>query len=231
MIIIIPGWKHTAADWQSVTALLETNGHKVVILDIPSFGTSVSKTKLETFDETVAWCKNQIESLVGDSIDAVHLFGHSYGGRIALRLVSEGLQVEKLLLCGSPNLYRPSISTKCKKAIAALLGPIKTIIPLRIRKKLRSADYENVIGTELESLFLDVISDDQTNLLPTISTPTILIWGKNDEAAPVWIAKELQAKIADSTLDIIPNAGHNLHLEKPQLLAAKINAYATTKNN
>lgn len=231
MIIIIPGWMHTSSDWQQVKTRLEKNGQTVTVLDIPSFGKSSSVEKLKTFDDTVVWCKTAISKLSLNTKEQIYLVGHSYGGRIALRLVAEGQPVEKLLLSGSPNLYRPSLATIIIKRIVSFLKPIKSFIPIAVRRKLRSADYERAKGTELEKLFLDVIKDDQSELLDEVSVDTILIWGENDEEAPVWIAQELHNKLRKSHLEIIPNVGHNIHIAKPHLLAAKINSYVTKENN
>jgi 2-succinyl-6-hydroxy-2,4-cyclohexadiene-1-carboxylate synthase len=60
--------------------------------------------------------------------------------------------------------------------------------------------------------------------LPAIQAPTLLIAGACDPKFAA-IASRMHAGIPDSTLSIIPDAGHTVHLERPHHFIATVNAF------
>jgi pimeloyl-ACP methyl ester carboxylesterase len=56
---------------------------------------------------------------------------------------------------------------------------------------------------------------DQRDLLPDIAVPTLLIWGELDARSPLSVARQFEQAIPDTTLVVIPGAGHLCHLEQP----------------
>jgi len=226
-LIIIPGWRHTAHDWKLVSQALDRHDIPHTVLDLPGFGNTPVDATIRTFADLCNWCERAITEVTQRTAEDIHLFGHSCGGRIAATLVANGLTVETLTLCGSPNLYRPTWKVRTLKLLAKICRPIKWLIPAQVRRKFRADDYTDVQHTALADLYLDVIKDDQTDTISTINTRTFLLWGALDTAAPVHIGQELERLLPHATLDIIPNQGHNLHIEKPELVAAKIKGYVT----
>jgi len=77
----------------------------------------------------------------------------------------------------------------------------------------------------MQALYQSVVVADQTTLTNQVTTKVQLLWGAQDTATPVRIAYELQTLLADSTLTVLPNLGHNLHHENPGLLAGKIKLF------
>jgi pimeloyl-ACP methyl ester carboxylesterase len=57
---------------------------------------------------------------------------------------------------------------------------------------------------------------DQRDLLPTIDVPTLLVWGEQDARSPLTVARQLEQAIPDTTLVVIPSAGHVSNLEQPE---------------
>ncbi|MFT5831735.1 MAG: pimeloyl-ACP methyl ester carboxylesterase [Candidatus Paceibacteria bacterium] len=227
MIIIIPGWMHSAAEWSVVSGLLEQQGVENCVLDLPGFGTVPIDESIKTMSDLTTWCKNKVTQIEENNTPPVTLVGHSCGGRIGLALVAEGMVLEKLVLIGSPNLYRPSRAIQLTKLLVSVMSPVKRFIPESLRHGLRSADYTQAAGTSMQDLYQNVIKYDQTNLLAKVTVPVQLLWGENDTAAPVRIARELDSKLQHSSLEIIPKLGHNLHHENPVLLAGKLKSYVT----
>jgi pimeloyl-ACP methyl ester carboxylesterase len=56
---------------------------------------------------------------------------------------------------------------------------------------------------------------DQRDLLPRIAVPTLLLWGELDARSPLSVARQFEQAIADTTLVVIPSAGHLSNLEQP----------------
>jgi pimeloyl-ACP methyl ester carboxylesterase len=57
---------------------------------------------------------------------------------------------------------------------------------------------------------------DQRDLLPRITVPTLLIWGELDARSPLSVASQFQRSVPDTTLVVIPGAGHVCQLERPE---------------
>ncbi|HYJ47220.1 MAG TPA: alpha/beta fold hydrolase, partial [Pyrinomonadaceae bacterium] len=57
---------------------------------------------------------------------------------------------------------------------------------------------------------------DQTDLLPSINVPTLIVVGNEDSITPPAGAQAMRAKIEDSRLVIIEGAGHLSNVEQPE---------------
>jgi pimeloyl-ACP methyl ester carboxylesterase len=58
-------------------------------------------------------------------------------------------------------------------------------------------------------------AEDLRGVLPHINVPTLLLYGDSDIRAPLTIARGLEAAIPDSTLVVLPGAGHVCNIEAP----------------
>ena len=213
---------HDAAAWQAASRLLDNLGIEHAVVDFPGFGAVAHDASIVNFDDLVAWTRGEIDRLTAGTDEPVTLLGHSCGGRIALALAVDNITYQQLILVGSPNLYRPTFKVRVIKALAKLMSPIKCFVPDVVRNKLRSDDYTQATETGMTELYQSVVADDQTALTDRVTTQMQLLWGEQDTAAPVRIAYELDQLLPHSKLTVLPNLGHNLHLENPGLLAAKI---------
>ncbi|MGA8048429.1 MAG: alpha/beta hydrolase [Dermatophilaceae bacterium] len=64
---------------------------------------------------------------------------------------------------------------------------------------------------------LDIMAQtDLSPLLPRISVPTLLIWGRHDVRSPLNVARQFEQAIPDAHLVVIDDAGHLSHLEQPE---------------
>jgi pimeloyl-ACP methyl ester carboxylesterase len=61
--------------------------------------------------------------------------------------------------------------------------------------------------------------------LPSLRLPVLIIHGENDTAFPPRMAEEMHRGIAGSELHIIPEAGHGVHRERPELVNALVMAF------
>ena len=59
-------------------------------------------------------------------------------------------------------------------------------------------------------------AEDLREALPHINVPTLLICGDKDVRAPLSVAENLKASIPDSTLVVLPDAGHVCNIESPE---------------
>jgi pimeloyl-ACP methyl ester carboxylesterase len=66
---------------------------------------------------------------------------------------------------------------------------------------------------------------DQRDLLPMITTPTLLIWGELDVRSPLSVAREFEHEIPDTKLVVVPEAGHVSNLEQPEQFNKAVRAF------
>lgn len=67
--------------------------------------------------------------------------------------------------------------------------------------------------------------DSLVNLYRTIETPTLIIWGRDDEIIPLSVGKQLVEALPNATLRIIPECGHVPQEECPEVLLPMIRAF------
>jgi pimeloyl-ACP methyl ester carboxylesterase len=60
---------------------------------------------------------------------------------------------------------------------------------------------------------------------PTIRVPTLILWGETDRILPRLIGERLKAAIAESTLEVIPRAGHVPQEEQPDDVVRHLKAF------
>jgi pimeloyl-ACP methyl ester carboxylesterase len=58
--------------------------------------------------------------------------------------------------------------------------------------------------------------------LSGIRTTTRVLWGEHDSFIPVDIGRALTSSMPDATFEAVPDAGHCIHLELPELVAERI---------
>ncbi|MBO7157839.1 MAG: alpha/beta hydrolase, partial [Clostridia bacterium] len=66
------------------------------------------------------------------------------------------------------------------------------------------------------------VNTDLTPLLPSISAPTLLVWGEKDTATPLYMAKIMERRMQDAGLFVIPGAGHFSFAEQPGVAIAAL---------
>lgn len=69
--------------------------------------------------------------------------------------------------------------------------------------------------------------DAVTDLLPTITTPTLVVVGADDVATPVVKSETIAAGIAGARLEIVPDAGHSSTIEQPGTLSDLIERFVS----
>jgi 2-hydroxy-6-oxonona-2,4-dienedioate hydrolase len=61
--------------------------------------------------------------------------------------------------------------------------------------------------------------------LPSMKTPTCIIWGENDSVTPPKVAKEFHELLPDSDLFWIEKCGHAAMMEHPDLFNEILHAW------
>ena len=218
------GWRSEARVWNNVISELNKNlpEYNFVALDLPAFGSSPNPS--------IDWFVEDYANIVAEfttklKLDNIILVGHSFGGRISIKLLGNPKfadfqsKVTKLILTGSAGFVNGSASVKWKQKIAKIVKPIFEIPLLKPLKNTLgnlsgASDYN--ARPDLKNIFVNIVSEDLTQEMKAINKPTLLIWGEKDEATPIEYGNRMNQLIRDSKLEIIPDAGHFAFLDNPQ---------------
>ena len=207
-VLCLVGWGQDSQMFQPTADYL-ADRFRVTVVDYPGFGQSESMHEAWDVDGYVQWLDALLKVL--DVKDPI-IIAHSFGARLAIKYQLTR-PVHKLILTGAAGI-RPKrsldtvlriYSFKVLKQIFKLPFLVKYQEPLR--KLFGSEDYKAISGV-LRASFVKIVNEDLTPYLKHIEVPTLLIWGDQDDATPLWMGKKMEKEIKDAGLVIFENDGH-----------------------
>lgn len=216
-LLLLHGWGTDSSNfWNLVEPLRDQ--FTLWLIDLPGFGKSdppQSSWQVMDFAKLVA------QFIRENDIKHPDVLGHSFGGRVAIKLASHYPDaVNRLILEDSAGI-------KPKKGVRSyflyiLAKFIKYLVPnianlkVRLRHLLYSSiesDYETV--DSLRETFLRTIDEDLRGDMKKITNQTLLIWGENDRVVSLADGKKIYQAVPNSRLEVIEGAGHSPHLDNP----------------
>jgi pimeloyl-ACP methyl ester carboxylesterase len=157
-------------------------------------------------------------------VERANLVGHSFGGRVAIKLAAlHPERVARLVLTDAAGIrpqrdWRYHARVRSFKAMRSLAQWRYT--PQSLREwagaqvaRQGSPDYKAASGT-VRGSFVRVVNEDLRAHLPGIKAPTLLIWGDRDEDTPLADAQLMERLIPDAGLVVFEGAGHYAYLEQ-----------------
>lgn len=217
-VILMHGWGCSHKTVRSIAALLE-GAMRVYNIDLPGHGQSDEPTDVwgvEDFTDLI----EEFARRVGAENPV--LIGHSFGGRICM-IMGSRFPTNKIILVDAAGIkpkrplswYFKVYSYKAVKRLAKLLGKRtgQTLID-RWRGRAGSADYNNSTPM-MRAIMSRTVNEDLSGYLPSITAPTLLIWGEEDTATPMWMARKIESLVPDSGIVSFPRAGHYSFLDPP----------------
>lgn len=216
LALFLHGWGATGGLFGG---LLDTVGERYFTLapDLPGFGGSEEPAEPWDVDGFVTFVLAFLEQWRPKT---VLLFGHSFGGRLCIKLGARRdlpFRLEKIVLFDAAGILpKRSLSYKLKvgsykfgKRVLSL-PPIRTLFPQaleKLRKGKGSADYA-AASPVMRACLVKAVNEDLAPLLPHISVPTLLVWGEQDTATPLADGVRMEKEIPDAGLVRLPGAGH-----------------------
>lgn len=218
-IIILHGLMGGLSNFEAVANFFPKHGYKVVIPELPLYTNNILKTNVKAFSKFVK------DFITYKGFDKVILLGNSLGGHIALyhtKMYPE--KMAGLVITGSSGLYESAMGESYPKR-----GDYEYI-----KKKAEDVFYDPKVATKeiVDEVYATVndrikliktltiaksaIRHNMAKDLPKMTTPTCIIWGKNDKVTPPDVAEEFNRLLPNSDLYWIDKCGHAAMMECPE---------------
>ncbi len=218
-ILLLHGWGGCAQSFLPVFNHLKRH-FKVYALDFPGFGESQQPNSVWGVFDYAKMTKDFIDRM---GMEEVILIGHSFGGRISIILSNQYPNlIKQMILVDSAGIIperRLSYYGKVYifKSLKLLYRHIFFWMAEEKKmelfyKKFGSKDYQD--AGNMRNILVKVVNEDLRGLLKEIKASTLLIWGREDEATPVYMGEIMEKEIKDSGLVILENAGHFSYLDQ-----------------
>jgi pimeloyl-ACP methyl ester carboxylesterase len=216
-ILMLHDLGSSAATWEAMTAEVVAADREVVAIDLPGSGHSdaVDDSRVEKF---VAHLRMVLDEVVDESIGAIDLVGHGFGGYLALTLAAtypelvSGLVVEDPLL---PPQSGPPVRARMSPGMA-VTGAVTTLRRGRLR--------ENVHGfSRARSVLEQLAQADPTwwRGLARITAPTFVIGTGVARAGDRALLDLLARAVPSATRTDLPAARRG-HSSDPDSFAAMV---------
>ncbi len=232
-VVLIHGTGASLHTWNDWAEELKKD-YRVIRLDLPAFGLTGPDSARDYTIPTYSDFLNDFLSAL--AIDSIYLGGNSLGGNVAWYYASEYPQkVRKLLLIdplGYPSDREiPWIFTLAK--IPVLNWIIRYMTPKsmikdnleqvyfddsKITPKLVERYYDLTIREGNRQAFIDAAKTemkDYSDRLSSITTPTLILWGKEDIWIPVSDGSKFLNSLPNAELIVFDNIGHVPMEESP----------------
>ncbi len=248
-LVILHGLYGSSDNWISIAKELATR-FRVILVDLRNHGRSPFANEVN-----YALMAQDVLNLVAEiKFESFYLIGHSMGGKVAMRLASMNPSAVKKLVavdispfgykCGSEKIIgeHSAILEGLKSLPLHLVQTrqeaddfLSTYVPsVRVRqfllknlKRSRTGCYYwqlnvNAIAENIESI-MDNAFDPSSKV--KIETPTLFLKGENSDYLSTHCVEQLPSLFSNYKVVEIPNSGHWLHAEQPQLFVKLVSEF------
>ena len=192
------------------------SGLNALLIDLPGSGASPEPPE--------PWGSLEYAELVAEALQGLGhpqvVVGHSFGGRVAVRLAARWPElVSGIVLAGVPLLRRSDAARPAWSYQLARWGQRHGLVSDQRMEKLRqrygSDDYRRAAGV-MRSVLVRVVNESYEDDLGRITCPVELICGSKDTAAPLEMVERAHSLFPQAHLDVIEGAGHFTPLSHPE---------------
>ena len=220
-ILLLHGWGASINYFAKTVNLLKEK-YRVLALDLPGFGKSDNLKKSFFVDDYVDIVIDFLKKL---NVKKVSLIGHSYGGRIIIKLNNRDVKdfeiINNVLIDAAGIKNKIGFKKRIKIYIYKIIKSLIALLPIgnkkyemieNLKSKFGSKDYKSV-KKELRDTLVKSVNEDLSSILKNIKVDTLIIWGEKDIDTPIDNAKFMEREIKNSGLVVIKNTGHFSFIE------------------
>ncbi|HEY6147242.1 MAG TPA: alpha/beta fold hydrolase, partial [Thermoanaerobaculia bacterium] len=235
-IVLVHGYPLDGGMWSAVARVLAER-FRVVKPDLPGRAENPVPAA-GTMESYAAF----LEEIVGAAGGPVGLAGFSMGGYAALALLRRGPEALRALAlvdtragaddeAGRAKRDEAISGVRARGAAAAADAMVDKLLSpeARGRSDMVERVRRMILRQKPETLESDLTAmrdrADQTDLLPGIRIPTLVLAGELDAITPPGPAREMASRIPGAEFVEIPGAGHLAPVEKPKVVAAALGAF------
>lgn len=232
-VVLLQGWGTSCDIYDSVAESISSK-YRVIQFDMPGFGDSDEPKEAWSVDGYADFFLELMQCL---NIDKATLWGHSYGGRVIIKLLARdniSFKIDRVVLVDSAGvLPQKTFLQKVKVFRYKILKKIVSIswvykiCPELIdewKNKQGSQDYRNATPIMRQCL-VKAVNEDLTPLFKKNKLDTLLIWGDLDTATPISDAKIMEENMEKAGLAVITGTGHFCFLENQMVFSRIMKSY------
>jgi pimeloyl-ACP methyl ester carboxylesterase len=216
VVLLLHGWGADHKLFQPLLQLLRQK-YRVLALDFPGFGQSPEPPEPWDVD---GYADCVLAFLAALGIGECSLLGHSFGGRVIIKLAARQLEAPRfcqLILVGAAGV-RHAPSPKAQRRMRRYRLGKKLLRPFpRLQARLQanrgSPDYR-AASPLMRQVLVKTVNEDLAPLLPRLQPPTLLVWGRDDTETPLADGQLMEEKIPNAGLAVLDHAGHYVFLEQ-----------------
>lgn len=255
--LFIHGLGSNLQAWKKNIAVLQ-NDFRCIAIDLPGYG----KSSQRGYPFTMSFFADKVHAVVESlELENVVLVGHSMGGQIAAHLAARTpAYLDRLVLMAPAGfeIFTPEqqlfFTTFVTPAILKSTGeeqirknfelnfysfPADAEFMITDRLALRATPQYDHYCAMIPQCVQGMLNEPILDLLPKISTPVLVLFGKNDqlipntylhpELTPELVAREGVKAIPNAQLVLLDEAGHFVQWDQSGLVNDQLNGFAVKK--
>ncbi len=252
-IVLIHGFPFDGAMWQAQAEYLRSpaGGERTVLTpDLAGFGESPSAAAPGAGEASVEAYAQQIHRVIEEyarsngmaSAQAI-VGGFSLGGYVVLSLlrqfpgdVAAAMLIDTRADADSPEgraARQQSIEEIQKNGTggichAMLLRLVRTNAPPEVKQRVRGIMAKQSAAAMIAAQSAMAKRRDQTDLLPALAIPVLIVVGAEDAITPPSLPLAMQSHIPHAMLVQIAAAGHMTPMEQPESVNSAIGSFLAT---
>jgi pimeloyl-ACP methyl ester carboxylesterase len=229
-VLLLHGWGASSQSLAGVQEML-ADARRAVALDLPGFGWS---ERPPTAWGTAEYARHVVGFMDALGIARAALLGHSFGGRVAIRMaVEHAPRVSRLVLVASAGIRRPhgaryQVRVRTVKLVRGLFGlpvwgRLGPRLIARLTERVGSRDYR--AAGAMRPTLVKLVNEDLAPMLSAIQAPTLILWGDRDQEVPRSAMDLMAGAIPGARMVVFPGAGHFPFQDAPDAFSRELRAF------
>ena len=225
-LLILHGWGDSITSYPNLIKEL-SNKYQVIAVDLPGFGGTKISADNYTLSKYASFVKDFLIKI--NSEDIYILLGHSNGGAISVKAISENkVHPTKLVLVGASGIRNPDSSKlKALKLFTKTAKVLTSPLPTKTKNNLKGKLYKKIgsdylVNETLKATFSEIVKEDIRKDMKNVSQPTLLMYSDDDDRTPFAFGETFHQILSNSTLEMLHGGGHFLIHSDPKQIADRI---------